>query len=158
MTVVRSGMPWTPTGITMICLDVNVLVHVTNQASDRHEVTRDWLGNVLASPEALIIPDAVTTRFIRLVTSPRVMPSPLHPDQAFALIDWLLDHPSTMSISGDARTRSAFRHLVQSLALRGNDVSDAWIAATAIASNSMLATFDRGFRRFPGVRVFEPAV
>ena len=142
----------------MLCVDVNVLVHAANSASDRHGAVRDWLVGVLASPEPLVIPDVVTTGFIRIVTSPRVMPSPLHPDQAFALVDWLLGHPSAMSLSGDERTRLNFRHLVQSLALRGNDVPDAWIAALAMTANAALVTFDRRFRRFPGLRVLEPAV
>ena len=158
MTAEPCGTLWTPTGVTMICVDVNILVHAANRASDHHGLVRDWLGHVRASPEPLVIPDVIATGFIRVVTSPRIMPSPLHPTQAFALIDWLLDHPSTMSISGDQRTRSAFRHLVQSLALRGNDVPDAWIAATSITTNAVLATFDRGFRRFPGLRVLEPTM
>lgn len=140
----------------MLCVDINVLVHAVNEGSDRHEEVRDWLGNALSSRTPLLVPDTVTTGFIRIVTSPRVMPSPLHPDQAFALVDWLLEHPSAMPLSGDGRARAVFRQLVQSLGLRGNDVPDAWIAALCIATNATIVTFDRGFRRFPGLQALEP--
>jgi toxin-antitoxin system PIN domain toxin len=140
----------------MLCLDVNVLVHAANRNSHRHQAVRDWLGHVLTAPEPVVIPDVVTTGFVRIVTSPHVMPAPLTPDQAFALVDWLLSHARTMSVSGDEQTRVSFRRLVMSLSLRGNDVPDAWIAAIAMTTNATLVTFDRGFRRFPGLRVVEP--
>jgi hypothetical protein len=141
----------------MLCVDVNVLVHAANSASPRHHSVREWLKVVLASPEPIIIPDVVAAGHIRIVTSVRIMPSPLQPDDAFAIVDWILGHGRAAPIAGDALTRVAFRELVGSLALRGNDVPDAWIAATAITANATLATFDRGFRRFPGLRVVEPA-
>jgi len=140
----------------MLCVDVNVLVHAVNEVSDRHGEVRDWLHGALSSRAPVFIPDIVTTGFVRVVTSPRIMPSPLHPDQAFALIDWLLEHPSAMPLAGDGRARVVFRQLVQSLGLRGNDVPHAWIAALSIATNATLATFDRGFRRFPGLQLLEP--
>jgi toxin-antitoxin system PIN domain toxin len=146
-----------PDGNLMICVDVNVLVHAANVASPRHSAVRAWLTAVLASREPLVIPDAVTTGFVRIVTNSRIMPTPLHPDEAFALVDWILGYPRATSASGDVVTRIAFRELVGTLGLRGNDIPDAWIAATALSTNATLATFDRGFRRFPGLQVIEPS-
>ena len=145
-------------GIAMLCVDVNVLVHATNRASPRHHSVREWLTAVLESPEPVLIPDAVATGFIRIVTNSRIMQSPLHSDDAFALVDWILAHSRAAPLAGNALTRVAFREFVSSLALRGTDISDAWIAATAMASNATLVTFDRGFRRFPGLRVIEPSI
>ena len=51
---------------------------------------------------------------------------------------------------------SAWRHfvgLVTALELRGNDVPDAWLAAQAIELDAHFVTFDRGFRRFPGLHL-----
>ena len=141
----------------MICVDVNVLIHAANAASPRHSAVRAWLAGVLDSHESMVIPDAVTTGFVRIVTNGRIMPSPLHPDEAFALIDWVLDHPRVTPHPGDDITRITVRDLVRSLGLRGNDIPDAWIAAIAMSTHATLATFDRGFRRFPGLRVIEPS-
>lgn len=142
----------------MLCVDVNVLVHAANRASPRHHSVREWLTAVLASPEPVLIPDAVATGFVRIVTNGRIVASPLHSDDAFAMIDWILGHGRAAPLAGDALTRVAFRELVSSLALRGNDIPDAWIAATAMVANATLVTFDRRFRRFPGLRVIEPAI
>ena len=146
-----------PDRILMICVDVNVLIHAANVVSPHHSGVRAWLAAVLASREPLVIPDAVATGFVRIVTNGRIMPSPLHPDEAFALVDWLLDHPRVTPHSGDDATRIAFRDLVRSLGLRGNDIPDAWIAASAMSTHATLATYDRGFRRFPGLRVIAPS-
>jgi uncharacterized protein len=146
-----------PDRTLMICVDVNILIHAANIVSPRHSSVRAWLAAVLASREPLVIPDAVATGFLRIVTNRRIMPSPLHPDEALALVDWLLDHPRVTPHSGDDVTRIAFRDLVRSLGLRGNDIPDAWIAASAMSTHATLATFDRGFRRFPGLRVIEPS-
>lgn len=42
---------------------------------------------------------------------------------------------------------------VPDLTLRANDIPDAFLAATAIDLGARLATFDQGFRRFPGLTV-----
>jgi len=71
--------------------------------SDSHAEVRDWLNSALSSRAPLFIPDTVTTGFVRLVTSLRMMPSSLHPDQVFALVDWLFEQPSAMPLAGDGR-------------------------------------------------------
>lgn len=41
--------------------------------------------------------------------------------------------------------------------LRGNAVPDAVLAALAVTRGARLATADRGFARYPGLRWFAPA-
>jgi len=41
--------------------------------------------------------------------------------------------------------------MVTVLDLRANDITDAWLAAQAIALGAHFITFDRGFQRFPGL-------
>lgn len=41
--------------------------------------------------------------------------------------------------------------------VRGNLVPDAYLAAVAISHGALLASNDRGFARFPGLRWFDPA-
>ncbi len=40
--------------------------------------------------------------------------------------------------------------------VRANLVPDAYLAAVAITHNARIATRDRGFARFPGLRWFDP--
>lgn len=141
----------------MLCADVNVLVHAANTASVRHLAVRTWLARTLVSPEPLALPDIVIASYVRIVTDPRILPSPLKGHDAFALIEWILAHSRTAVLTSDRASRDIFRTLVESLALRGNDVPDAWLAATTMAADATLVTFDGGFRRFPGLRTIDPA-
>ena len=50
-----------------------------------------------------------------------------------------------------ARRWSLLERWVSTLDLRGNDLPDALLAATAQDLGARLATFDRGFRRFAGL-------
>lgn len=49
-----------------------------------------------------------------------------------------------------------FRELVQATNVRGKVLTDAHIAALAIENKASVASADRDFARFPGVRVFNP--
>jgi len=49
-----------------------------------------------------------------------------------------------------------FFDLCRSVEARGNLVFDAYLAAIAIANHCPLASFDRAFTRFPGLRLVIP--
>ena len=66
------------------------------------------------------------------------------------------DHVRATAIGADQRTREAFQDLVTSLGLRGNDIPDAWLAASAMSAGAALVTYDRGFRRYPGLQTLSP--
>jgi predicted nucleic acid-binding protein len=55
------------------------------------------------------------------------------------------------------RHRSIFQDLCQRLSLRGNDIPDAYLAAIALEQGVVWVTSDRGFARFPGLRLEHPA-
>lgn len=50
----------------------------------------------------------------------------------------------------------AVAELMRTPGRRGNDVPDIEIAALAIEHGLVLATHDRGFRRFDGLRTLDP--
>jgi len=55
-----------------------------------------------------------------------------------------------------SRHWSLFEEYVLDLRLVGNDIPDAYLAALALDHDAALATLDRGFRRFPGLRIVDP--
>ncbi|MGH3537378.1 MAG: PIN domain-containing protein [Pseudonocardiaceae bacterium] len=59
--------------------------------------------------------------------------------------------------SSDAAWTELERLVEQDRGLRGNLVPDALLAALARAHGCRIATADRSFARFPGVRTFDPA-
>jgi len=140
----------------MLCVDVNVLVHAVNTQDAHHAQAGAWLQETLRGPEWVLLPDSVVTGFARIVTNSRILPSPLHPDRAFALVDWILGQPRAAALGADDSTREIFRTLVSSLGLRGNDIPDAWLAASAMSVGATFVTYDRGFRRFPDLKTLTP--
>ena len=141
----------------MLCVDVNVLLHLSNRASSSHEMARAWYADATRHGEPIVIPESVAVGFVRLATSRRVLAQPLTPDQALEFLDTMLESPRITMFAAKASSYSTFRTTVTTLGLRGNDVTDAWIAAVARDLSAAVVTFDRGFLRYPGLRVVNPA-
>ncbi|HVA23479.1 MAG TPA: PIN domain-containing protein, partial [Chloroflexota bacterium] len=67
-----------------------------------------------------------------------------------------LDQPGTRLVSPGAGHQAIAMELAQTPGLRSDDVPDIEIAALAIEHGLVLASHDRGFRRFSGLRVNDP--
>lgn len=141
----------------MLCADVNLLLDLANHGTRRHEAVRRWWAAALRSPESLLVPDFVAASFVRVVTDRRILASPLGIDDAFAFLDHVIDSPHVVLLPGSAASWARFRALAMSLGMTGNDVPDAHLAALALHMDAAVVTGDRGFHRFPGLRVIDPA-
>ncbi|MFN0072714.1 MAG: hypothetical protein ACKVVP_14620 [Chloroflexota bacterium] len=85
--------------------------------------------------------------FLRVVTHPRVFTQPTLPSAAITWITAIRCIPgvSTLPLGGEL---PLVESLCQEHQLSGNDIPDAWIAATILHQHEHLVTLDRGFRRF----------
>lgn len=101
--------------------------------------------------------DGVLAAATRLMTNHRVLRDPFGPDEALAVCDAVRSAPAAITPAVSVRRWSAFSRLTSELGLRANDIPDAYLAATAIDLGARLATFDHGFRRFPGLTVIVPS-
>lgn len=137
----------------MNCVDVNVLVNLSNGASPSHAVARDWLDSTVDSGEAIVIPESAAVGYTRIVTDRRIMPHPVSPESAFGFLDALVARPRVTMFAAKSSTYERFKATATSLGLRGKDIPDAWLAAVARDLGAAVVTFDRGFRRFPDLRV-----
>ena len=63
---------------------------------------------------------------------------------------------AAVALAAGPRHWAVMRELVLGLGLRASDVPDAHLAALALERNAILATLDRGFARFPGLRLLDP--
>jgi predicted nucleic acid-binding protein len=89
---------------------------------------------------------AVVASFLRLVTHPRVFAVPTPAADAVAFVDALLGASGVRMLSvKDEWPR--LRALCLAQQLSGNDLPDAWIAASVLQTRETLATFDRDFLR-----------
>lgn len=140
----------------MILPDVNVLVYAHRQDADRHDEYRRWLESVMASPSAYGMSDLVLSGFLRIVTHPRVFAEPTPVSVALGFVSAVRDRPNRVSVAPGPRHWSIFQSLCEAVEPRGNAVPDAWLAALAIESGAEWVTTDRGFQRYPGLRVVHP--
>lgn len=141
---------------SMLCVDVNVLVYAYRSDLDEHSDYRDLLERLANDDEPLGIPDLALVGFVRVMTNRRIFAEPTSTDEAWAAVDALLAAPSTMRLSPGGRHWTLFRELAADIDARGNDISDAYLAAYARENNATWLSADRGFARFRRLRWAHP--
>lgn len=146
------------TRATVILADVNVLVYAFDESSTNHEKYRSWLSESLRAGDGFALVDTVLSGFLRIVTHPKIFAKPAPVAEALQFVEVLIDSPSGTWVQSNRATWKAFSSLSQEdSAIRGNLVPDAYLASLALANSARVATADRGFARYPGLRWFDPA-
>ncbi len=142
----------------MILPDVNVLAYAFRAESMQHEVYADWLAHLVAGDDELALNDQVLGGFLRIVTNRRIYADPAPVTVAVAFVDALRAARRARWLPAGQASWERFGQLVRAdRQLGGNLVPDAHLAATALVHGCSLATTDRGFARYPGLRFFDPA-
>ncbi|GLZ51638.1 type II toxin-antitoxin system VapC family toxin [Actinomycetospora sp. NBRC 106378] len=140
----------------MIACDVNVLVHAFNADDEQHEPYRHWLEAAAGGHEPFGLSAVVASGFIRVVTHPKVLDEPLAVSAALDLLAALRSAPAVVPLEPGPRHWVLFDDLCRRAGARGNAVPDAFLAALAIEHGCTWVTADRGFARYPGLRVRHP--
>ncbi len=137
-------------------VDANLLIYAVDSTSPHHERARTWLSSQLDGPVRVAIPWASITAFVRLVTHPRVMASPLPSATAWDRVtDWL-DRDVVWTPVPTQRHAEIFGALIVDLHLTGNLVADAHLAALAIEHGLVMCSADTDFARFPTLTWHNP--
>jgi len=129
--------------------DVNVLVAASRSDHPHHRAALGWLEIALencARGQRLRVLPMVAAGFLRLVTHPRVFVEPTPAEAAHAFLGALLEAEG-VDLLTLGQEWPLLEPLCQQQQLRGNAITDAWIAAAVLARQECLATFDRGFKR-----------
>lgn len=140
----------------MIACDVNVLVYAYDDDEPRSAEYRAWLERVVNGAEPFGLSSMVASGFVRIVTHPRVLTSPISTDVAFDLLDDLRGAPAVVPMEPGRRHWTTFSGLCRAVTARGNAVPDAYLAALAIEHGCTWHSADRGFARYPGLRFRHP--
>jgi uncharacterized protein len=140
----------------MLCVDVNVLVYAHRRDLAEHSDYRNLLERLANDDEPLGIPDLALAGFVRVMTNRRIFAEPTSAAEAWAAVDALLAAPSTVRLCAGERHWSLFRQLAAEIDARGNDISDAFLAAHALENNATWLSADRGFARFRRLRWSHP--
>ncbi|MCX5042174.1 PIN domain-containing protein [Aldersonia sp. NBC_00410] len=141
----------------MILPDVNVLVYAFREGAENHREYTDWLTDLLSGADELALVDAVLAGFVRIVTHPRISQPPASTSLALDFVADLRKARRAVWLPPTTAVWEQFAELSRrDRAIGGNLVPDAYLAATAIVHGAEIATADRGFARFPGLRWFDP--
>lgn len=131
--------------------DVNVLVAASRADHAHHAIASHWLTQALlecATPSvkspSFQLMGTVVASFLRLVTHPKIFVEPTPMAQALAFANAVLASPGVGWLPTGTEW-GALHRLCNDLALSGNAVPDAWIAATTLTQGEVLVTFDRDF-------------
>jgi uncharacterized protein len=132
-------------------VDVNVLVYAHREDTPDHARYRAWLEAWLDSDRAFGISDLVLSGFIRVVTHPRVFNHPTPTDLAVEFATAIRSRANCVPIAPGERHWDIFVRLCAEVAVKGNLVPDAYLAALAIESGSEWISTDRDYTRFPAL-------
>jgi toxin-antitoxin system PIN domain toxin len=140
----------------VILPDVNLLVYAYAAKAPQHDAAKAWWERLLTAGEPVGLPWAVSLGFLRLMTHPAVLSTPMRPGQALAALEsWYL-RPSVQVVDPGPRHLRLLRGLLEGLGLAANLTTDAHLAALAIEHGCVLASSDADFGRFPGLRWVNP--
>jgi len=140
----------------VIVADTNILIHAHNLDSPRHASARAWWEKTLGGPRPVGLPWVTVLGFIRLMTHRGIMENPMRPAEAIRRVRAWLSQPRVQILTpGEGHAEILFR-LLEQLGTAGNLTTDAHLAALAIEYQAELATTDRDFARFQGLRWFDP--
>lgn len=140
----------------MKLVDVNILVYAHREEMDPHVLCKEWIETALTHPAGLGVSDIVLSGFVRIVTHPRVFSIPTPLSIALQFANTLREHPQTRMIQPGIRHWAIFTDLCERTNCKGNMIPDAFLAALAIEQGCEWVTLDRGFARFPDLRLHVP--
>lgn len=140
----------------MTVVDANVLLYAVNADDPTHVPARRWLESALGSTESVAFSWVVILAFLRIATSSRVFNTPLTAPEATAYVEDWLRQPAAVVISPTSRHLAILGGLLAQTGGAGNLITDAHLAALAVEHGARIASFDRDFLRFPGIRLTIP--
>lgn len=142
----------------MIVVDANILLYAYDEDDRRHAVVAPWLETQMTGSDGVGLSLVAILAFLRISTDHRVFEQPRPVATALAIADSWLAHPNVRLLEPTRRHWTTLADLAIRGQARGPQLMDAHLAALTIEHGAMLATADRGFARFPGLRIVDPTV
>lgn len=140
----------------MTLIDANLLLHAYDADNPRHVPARRWLADELSSGRPVRLALITLLAFVRIASDRRVFLRPLAPSEACALVETWLNRPNVSLLQPGPRTWRLLGSMCDEGQARGPLVMDAHLAALALEHGARIATTDRDFTRFPGLKLLNP--
>jgi len=138
-------------------VDTNILVYATHTASPFHDRARALVEHLVAGPGLAYVLWPAVLGYLRIVTHPGILASPLSSDDALSNVEALIAPPH-IRVAGEGNDFwAAFRMVAADVKPRGNLVPDAHLVALMREHGvSTIWSHDRDLRRFRGITVKDP--
>lgn len=140
----------------MIIPDINLLISAYNEAAPLHAEAERWWETCLNGQEPVALPWIVSAGFIRLMTHPRVLETPMLVTEALERVGKWRDRPMVLTIEPGRNFERLFFAYLEKLGTAGNLTTDASLTALAVEHQAELHSTDTDFHRFPGLRWRNP--
>ena len=140
----------------MTAIDANLLLYASDTSSAHHQASRRWLENILSGQELIGIAWATVLAFLRVATNPRIRKNAFSLQEAITLVAGWFERPNVTFLNPGERHWEILQSMMTKGQAPGPLVTDAHLAALAIEHGAALATTDRDFARFPGLKFFNP--
>ena len=111
----------------MIVPDINLLIYAYNVDAPASDAAQDWWKKLLSGTETVGVPWAVATGFVRIITNPRVMDSPLPLETAADRVQGWFDYDHVTPLNPGDRHLALFRRNLDVEGSGSNSVTDAHI-------------------------------
>ncbi len=140
----------------MILVDANVLIYSYDEVSKLHARSREWLSETLAGSTPVAFSWISLMAFVRVTTNRKLFEEPYTTDEAFDVVaNWLTAPGSYIVHPGEEHLRIV-KQIAKANKLSGADLTDAHLAAIAVEYGMFLATTDRNFPTFDGLKLIDP--
>ncbi|MGI9036656.1 MAG: TA system VapC family ribonuclease toxin [Pyrinomonadaceae bacterium] len=140
----------------MIISDANILIYAYNTDAVYHDKCKKWLGEQFSKPEPFAFCWQTITAFLRITTTAKIFPEHFTQEEVRGFIgDWMT-HQNTRILTPGARHWTIFERLLAETKIVGAKTMDAHLSALAIEHGVVLATADRDFSIFKGLKTFNP--
>ncbi len=140
----------------MIIPDINIFVYAYDSLSPRHEAAKAYLEKAFLGPETMGLSAITILGFVRLLSNPRVVKTPVAPAELLRCAQAWLDIPAVRLIVPGYRHFSIMEELFAQSGASGSLSTDIHLAALAIEQKATIVSNDSDFLRFPGLKVINP--
>jgi toxin-antitoxin system PIN domain toxin len=140
----------------MIIPDANVLLHAHHAGAPQHERARRWVEAAFIGSDPVRLPWQTISAFMRIATHAKVFAHPFTMPEVIEIVRGWLGAPAVAVIEPGDRYWDIFSRLLVDSQVSGALAVDAALAALAMEFGATLVTSDRDFRRFDGLKIFDP--
>ncbi len=140
----------------MVIPDANILIYTYNPDAPQQRALSAWLQAQLAGRDQIGLTWLTLWAFIRIIPNPKLWPNAPSVERVFDVVDEWLSLPNVVLVQPGGRHATILKSLMLGTDPFKSIASDAALAAIAIENAATLASTDRDFRRFSGLRWVNP--